>query len=124
MLRVITVCSNPRNATLGWVTLANESYSPFSGLPTRLTKDYIIYKRASYPAGSRRALNNEPRSTPRKSHYRQLNYRLKALLRFFARTLVIVKITRPRSRPRELVRRRGNARGEISVDLCVVPPGK
>lgn len=48
---------------------------------------------------SQRALNNEeeeeedaaePRArAPCKSHYRQLNYRLKALLRFFARSLLL-----------------------------------
>jgi len=55
---------------------------------------------------------------PSKSHYRQLNYRLKALLRFFARALVIVKIPHPRLHDLLVAA----MREKINVDLCLVVP--
>jgi len=115
MLCVITACSNPRNATPGWVTRPREraflsvrriTYTPRERL--RYLQAGVLSRRIS-PCPKQRT-----RATPHKSHYRQLNYRLKALLRFFARALVIVKI------PYSSSCTTPSSREEISVDLYVV----
>lgn len=63
-------------------------------LRTRLKK--LRYLQAGVlSCGSRRALDNEPC----KSHYRQLNYHLKALFHLFARAIIVKvpRVSRPRS---------------------------